>query len=163
MTSKTLSPKEQRMAKAAKLRYMKGMKTREIASEVGVKPQTVRTYFSEDSMERFKRKFSDMEKFKLQRLIEQDLSDAESIAKEALGQAKRQAEDSSDYRQIAEAALKIRQRKVDLLQELGIIDKQPDKEIHEEKGGGDKVVERMQQAYQELQEQDQKEKVEAEN
>lgn len=151
------------MAKAAKLRYMKGMKTREIASEVGVKPQTVRTYFSEDSMERFKRKFSDMEKFKLQRLIEQDLSDAESIANEALGEAKRQAEDSSDYRQVAEAALKIRQRKVDLLQELGIIEKTTDKEVHKDNSGGDEVVERMQQAYQELQGQDQKEKVEAEN
>jgi DNA-binding transcriptional regulator LsrR (DeoR family) len=160
MMQEPMSPKEKRMSKAARLRYMQNMDNHSIADELGLAEKTIRNYFSSSEMEQFKRFYSDQELFQLQQAIENDLRDAEAIAKEALGEAKRQAEDSSDYRQVAEAALKIRQRKISMLQELGVIDKEPDKVVEKDKGSGDEVVERMQQAYQEMQEQ---EKVEAEN
>lgn len=152
-----MSPKEKRMSKAARLRYKEDMDNQSIADELGLAEKTIRNYFSSSEMERFKRFYSDQEKFKLQQAIEQDLSDAEAIAKEALGQAKKRAEDSSDYRQVAEAALKIRQRKVDLLQELGIIEK-PDSSDNEDGGVGEvNVSMELAEAYEEKQEKEEEE------
>lgn len=111
------------MAQAARMRYMDNMNDKEIGSELGVMPQTVRRYFSQDSMERFKRKFSDMEKFRLQRMIEQDLGDAVSTSMQSLAKAKQEAETSNEYRKVAESALKIREKKIDLLQELQVLEK----------------------------------------
>jgi len=121
-----MSPKEKRMMRSARLKYMENMSNQEIASAVGVTKGTVDNYFSSNEMQQFKRFYSDQELFKLQQSVEQDLKNAESIAKEALGEAKKKAEDSSDYRQVAEAALKIRERKINLLQELGVLDKTED-------------------------------------
>lgn len=135
MTSQTLSQKEQRMAKAARLRYKENKDTREIAKELKVKPQTVRKYFSDDRMEDLKRKFSDQEKYKLEKALEQDIWDGEQEAKNALSQALSLAETSKDYRQVADSLMKIRQRKVDLLQELGVVKKPKErKEVTDNSG-----------------------------
>jgi len=146
---------------------MEDCTNQEIADRIGLAEKTIRNYFTSDEIEQFKRFYSDQELFRLQQAIEKDLSDAESIAKEALGEAKRQAKDSSDYRQVAEAALKIRQRKVDLLQELGIIDKPGDVDDGRQNGNtdGQSVREELAEIYKKQQEQDSKEKetVEAES
>jgi AcrR family transcriptional regulator len=105
---------------------MENMSNQEIASAVGVTKGTVDNYFSSNEMDKFKRFYSDQELFKLQQSVEQDLSHAESIAKEALGEAKRKAETSSDYRRVAETAFKICERKINLLQEIGALDKTED-------------------------------------
>jgi len=161
MSNQTLSPKEQRMAEAARLRYQEGKKTSEIASDINVRPQTVRNYFSEDKMEQLKRKFSDQEKYKLQRAIEQDLWDAEQNAKESLSRAKQLADSSKEYRQVAESLLKVRKEKVKLLQELGIIQKPKERKQVENKGGQEIVFNEKTVTKDDKQEESEEEEVEA--
>jgi len=148
----SLSQKEQEYTKAARLRFKEGMEHREIAHELGYKPQTIRRWFSEGKVEDMKRKFSDQEMYKLQRAIEQDIWDAETTAKELLSNAQKYAESSSDFRQAAEAHMKVRKKKIKLLQELGVIQKPKERKEHIEKGQSDDVLERMQEAYKELEE-----------
>jgi len=143
MDQEPLTGKKKRMMKAARLRHMENNSNSEIADKLNLSTGTVENYFSDPEMQQFKRFYSDMEKFRLQQAIEKDLSDAESIAKEALGQAKKMADDSSDYRQVAEAALKIRQRKVELLQELGILEKPTEKRKVESEADTDELREEL--------------------
>lgn len=152
MDQEPLTGKEKRMMKAARLRHMENNSNSEIADKLNLSTGTVENYFSDPEMQQFKRFYSDMEKFRLQQAIEKDLSDAESIAKEALGQAKKMADDSSDYRQVAEAALKIRQRKVELLQELGILEKPTEKRKVESEADTDELREELVEGLQEKRE-----------
>jgi len=157
MDQEPLTGKKRRMMKAARLRHMEDNSNSEIADKLNLSTGTVENYFSNPEMQQFKRFYSDMEKFRLQQAVEKDLSDAESIAKEALGQAKKMAEDSSDYRQVAEAALKIRERKINLLQELGILEKPTEKRRVESSADTDELreelVEGLQEKREELKEQ----------
>jgi DNA-binding transcriptional regulator LsrR (DeoR family) len=139
MTEHAMSAKEKRVMEAHRLRYMEDCSNKEIASRLGVSLPTIERYFSSSENEKFKRFYSDQGIFNLQKSIEQDLSDAESIAKEALGEAKKRAEDSSDYRQVAEAALKIRERKINLLQELNILEKPTEKKKVESEADTDEL------------------------
>jgi DNA-binding transcriptional regulator LsrR (DeoR family) len=157
MDQEPLTGKKKRMMKAARLRHMENNSNSEIADKLNLSTGTVENYFSDPEMQQFKRFYSDMEKFRLQQAIEKDLSDAESIAKEALGEAKKMADDSSDYRQVAEAALKIRERKINLLQELGILEKPTEKRKVESEADTDELreelVEGLREKREELKEQ----------
>jgi len=152
MDQEPLTGKKRRMMKAARLRHMEDNSNSEIADKLNLSTGTVENYFSDPEMQQFKRFYSDMEKFRLQQAVEKDLSDAESIAKEALGQAKKMAEDSSDYRQVAEAALKIRERKINLLQELGILEKPTEKRRVESSADTDELREELVEGLQEKRE-----------
>jgi len=152
MDQEPLTGKKKRMMKAARLRHMENNSNSEIAEKLNLSTGTVENYFSDPEMQQFKRFYSDMEKFRLQQAIEKDLSDAESIAKEALGQAKKMADDSSDYRQVAEAALKIRERKINLLQELGILEKPTEKRKVQSSADTDELREELVEGLQEKRE-----------
>jgi len=128
-----LDQKRQEYSKAARLRYEKGLEYSEIAEEFNYKPQTIRRWFSEGKIEEVKRKFSDEELFKLQRTIEQDIWDAEQEAKSLLSKAQSRAEKPKEMRQIAESMLNLRKRKIDLLQELGVIQKPKERKEVEQK------------------------------
>jgi DNA-binding transcriptional regulator LsrR (DeoR family) len=158
MNQEPLTGKKKRMMEAARLRHMENNSNSEIADKLNLSTGTVENYFCDPEMQEFKRYYSDVEKFRLQQAIEQDLSDAESIAKEALGEAKRRAEDSSDYRQVAEAALKIRERKINLLQELNILEKPTEKRKVESEADTDELrqelVEGLKEKREELVKQD---------
>jgi uncharacterized protein YjcR len=112
------------------------MEHAEIAEELGYKPQTIRKWFSEGKIEQVKRKFSDREKYLLERALEQDIWDAEQNAKDLLADAQRLAEESKDFRQIAESQVKIREKKIKLLQELGVVKKPKERKEVEEKSEG---------------------------
>jgi len=152
MDQEPLTGKKKRMMKAARLRHMENNSNSEIADKLNLSTGTVENYFSDPEMQQFKRFYSDMEKFRLQQAIEKDLSDAELIAKEALGQAKKMADDSSDYRQVAEAALKIRERKINLLQELGILEKPTERKKVESEADTDELREELVEGLQEKRE-----------
>ena len=153
------------MMEAARLRHMENMSVSEISKHIGVAEGTVRNYFASDEMEQFKRFYSDQELFKLQQSLEQDVQDGNKLANNLLARAIQHDEAKpSTLVRASKEAQKIRERKINMLQELGVIDKEPDKVVEKDKGSGDEVVERMQEAYQELQGQDKdRETVEAEN
>jgi len=160
---KALATKEQRMAKAAKLKHGEGLEYSEIAKRIGVKPQTVRTYFSSDRMEEFERIFSDKEKFELQRMLEQQIYDIEKEAKEKIRQGANHPEASaSDRIRAGKELLNIPSKKIKMLQELGVIQKPKErKEVEQKNQGESEVVERLREAYKDELEQEEQEEVEA--
>jgi len=130
-----MSSKEKRMAKAVRLHYMEDMNYKEIAKEIGVKHGTIKDYFADDQIEQLKRHFSDKQIYELQRSIEQDILDSEQIAWECVGKAKELAESSRAYNKTAKTALEIPQKKIDMLQEMSVIQKPKErKEVQETSG-----------------------------
>jgi len=124
------------MAKAARLRYGQDMECPEIAEELGVKAQTVRSYFTEEEMEKFKRIFSDQEKFKLQRMLEQQIYDLEQEAKQHIRKGAKHPEASAaDKIRAGKELMNIPKKKINLLQELSIVQKPKErKEVTENSG-----------------------------
>jgi len=158
MTQETMSPKEERMMKAAMLRHMEDMSNREISRAIGVSVPTVERYFSDPEMEQFKRFYSDQELFKLQQSLEQDVKDGNKLANNLLARAIQHDEAKpSTLVRAAKEAQKIRQRKVGLLQELGILEKPTEKRKVESEADTDELrqelVEGLQEKREELKEQ----------
>lgn len=118
-----LSAKDQRMLEACRLRYMENKSPAEIAEELDVETGTVNNYFSSDEIEDFKRYFSDKKLYELQQQLEQDLFDAYQESKQMLSSAQQEADSSRAYTQAAKARMEIANKKLAMLQELGIIDK----------------------------------------
>lgn len=150
---------------AHRLRYMQDMKAKEIAKQIGVAESTVRHYFSDSDNDKFKRFYSDMELWEFEKKMEQDVRDGVQLANNLLARAI-QHDDADDktYLRASDQALKVRKRKVELLQELGILEKPKErKEVTERSKEADDVLERLQSAYQEKQDnsKDKKESLEA--
>jgi DNA-binding transcriptional regulator LsrR (DeoR family) len=153
MPKQAMSSKQKRMMEAARLHYMEDLNLREVSERMSVSYDTVRRYFTEDEMEQFQRFYSDQELFKLQQSLEQDIKDGEDLANNLLARAI-QHEDAkpSTLARASKLALENRKRKVELLQELGIIKKPKERKEVEQKGSEkeEKFAERLQEAYQEL-------------
>jgi len=150
-----MSAKEKRVMEAHRLRYMQDMSNREIAKHIGVTESTVENYFSESESEKFKRFYSDQELFKLQQSLEQDVQDGNKLANNLLARAIQHDEAKpSTLVRAAKEAQKIRQRKVELLQELGILEKPTEKKKVESEADTDELrqelVEGLQEKRQEL-------------
>jgi len=148
--------KRQRMAQAAKLKYGERKTHKEIADELELSKSTIDNYFSDDQMEQFKRIFSDKEKFELQRIIEQQLYDVEKEAKEKIRQGAQHPDASpADRIRAGKELMNTMRRKVNLLQEIGVIEKPKErKEVEEKNGDEEELAERLQEAYQELEVED---------
>lgn len=138
------------MMEAARLRYMEDCSNQEIADRLGLRETTIRSYFSEDDMDQFKRFYSDQELFKLQQSLEQDIRDGEQLANNLLARAI-QSDDAkpSTYVRASKEALENRKRKVELLQELGIIQKPKERKEIEEKDSSQEIREEFAEYYKE--------------
>jgi len=140
MPEEAMSAKEKRVMEAHRLRYMQDMSNREIANHIGVTESTVENYFSESESDKFKRFYSDQELFKLQQSLEQDVQDGNKLANNLLARAIQHDEAKpSTLVRAAKEAQKIRQRKVELLQELGILDKPTEKRKVESEADTDEL------------------------
>jgi len=140
MPEEAMSAKEKRVMEAHRLRYMQDMSNREIANHIGVTESTVENYFSESESDKFKRFYSDQELFKLQQSLEQDVQDGNKLANNLLARAIQHDEAKpSTLVRAAKEAQKIRQRKVDMLQELGILDKPTEKRKVESEADTDEL------------------------
>jgi transcriptional regulator with XRE-family HTH domain len=149
MPQKAMDSKDKRVMEAHRLRYMEDCSNKEIAKRIGVSLPTVERYFSDSDNDKFKRFYSDQQLFKLEQSLEQDVKDGNNEAKELLSRAMQHPEAKpSTLVRASKEAQKIRQRKIDMLQELGIIEKKPDKEIHRDNGNGESVEDRLAEAYQ---------------
>jgi len=141
------------MMEAARLRHMENMSYSEISKHVGVAEGTVRNYFASDEMEQFKRFYSDQELFKLQQSLEQDVQDGNKLANNLLARAVQHDEAKpSTLVRAAKEAQKIRQRKVDMLQELGILEKPTEKRKVESEADTDELREELVEGLQEKRE-----------
>jgi DNA-binding transcriptional regulator LsrR (DeoR family) len=140
MPQETMTPKQKRMMEAARLRHMEDMSNREISKHIGVTEGTVENYFSDPEMQEFKRFYSDQELFKLQQSLEQDIQDGNKLANNLLARAIQHDEAKpSTLVRAAKEAQKIRQRKVDMLQELGILEKPTEKKKVESEADTDEL------------------------
>ena len=150
-----MSPKEKRMMEAARLRYMEDCSNQEIADRIGIAEKTVRNYFSQEDMTQFKRFYSDKELWEFEQAMEQDVRDGVQLSNNLLGKAVQGARSEGDYKTMLRAsdqALKIRERKIKLLQELGVLDKPKERKEITEKGSsnvGDKLAEYYREKMQE--------------
>lgn len=152
------------MMEAARLYYMEDLNMREVSERMSVSYDTIRRYFSQEDMDQFKRFYSDQELFKLEQSLEQDIRDGEQLANNLLARAI-QHDDADDktFLRASDQALKIRERKVKLLQELGIKEKPKERrEVKTESVDSteDKLAEYYEQKMKE--EEERKEEVEAE-
>jgi len=127
MRQESMSPKEKRMMRSARLKYMENMSNQEIASAVGVTKGTVDNYFSSNEMDKFKRFYSDQELFKLQQSVERDVKDSTSLSKDLLARVIQDDDvKNSTLIRASKEAQRIQQRKISMLQELGVLDKTED-------------------------------------
>jgi len=162
-----MSPKEKRMMEAARLRYMEDCSNQEIADRIGIAEKTVRNYFSQEDMDQFKRFYSDKELWEFEQAMEQDVRDGVQLSNNLLGKAVQGARSDGDYKTMLRAsdqALKIRERKIKLLQELGILDKPKQRQEVEHRdvdSGVDKLAEYYEKHHGKKQEDDSKEELEA--
>jgi len=130
-----LSPKDRRMFKAAKLHYQNGLNKKEIAEELGLSHDTVRHYFSDGDMERFKRFYSDMEKMRLKQMLEQQVKDGYELSNGLIGRALEDGDASPrDKLRASKLAMENRKKLVSLLQELGALEKQAER-VEDVSGG----------------------------
>lgn len=120
---------------AARLRYMEDLSNQEVADRIGIAEKTVRNYFSQEDMDQFKRFYSDQELFELERSLEQDIRDGEQLANNLLARAIQHDDASANtLARASKLALENRKRKVELLQELGVIQKPKErKEVEQSK------------------------------
>jgi len=158
-----LSAKEKRMMKAARLKHMDNMSYSEIAEHVGVAEGTVRNYFASDEMDQFKRFYSDQELFKLEQSLEQDVRDGNKLANNLLARAI-QSDDVGPQvlLRAAKEAQRIRERKVDLLQELGVIDGDDSEDEDASDDGFDDLRREIAEGLREKRKQEESKGVEAE-
>lgn len=140
---------------AHRLRYMQDMSNKEIARQVGVSLPTVERYFSDSDNEKFKRFYSDKQLFKLEQSLEQDIRDGEDMAKNLLSRAIQHPETKPNTLvRASKEAQKIRERKINMLQELGIIQKPKERKEVERTDSSSKVGDELQKAYKEKMEGD---------
>jgi len=123
------------MAKAARLHYMEDMNYKQIANKLEVSHGTVKKYFSDNEIKSLKRHFSDKQLFRLQRKLEQQIKDAEDIAHECVSNAKNLSESARAYNKTAKTAMSIPEKKIKLLQELGVIQKPKERKEVEQTSG----------------------------
>lgn len=141
------------MEKAAKLKYGKDLTHKEIAEELELSKSTIDNYFQESQMKNFERIFTDKERFELQRTLEQRLYDIRNEAEEKIRQGANHPEATpADRIRAGKEILNNYRREVELLQELGVIQKPKERKEIEDKTSRkeDELVDRMRDAYQEL-------------
>jgi len=133
---RAMSSKEKRVMEAHRLRYMEDLSNSEIAKRLGIKEGTVEDYFWQADNDEFKRFYSDKEKFQLEQSLEQDIRDGEQLANNLLARAIQHDDASANtLARASKLALENRKRKVELLQELGVIQKPKErKEVTENTG-----------------------------
>jgi len=137
MPEQAMSDKEKRVMEAHRLRYMEDMPVKEISKHIGVSESTVRHYFSDSDNDKFKRFYSDQELFKLEQSLQQDIKDGEDMSKNLLSRAIQHPEAKpSTLVRASKEAQKIRERKIEMLQELGVIQKPKERKEIEDRSGG---------------------------
>lgn len=155
-----LSKKEQRIREAVIMYYSQDMTQQEVADEIGVTRRTVAKYLDSDTAKGFERIFSDKEKYEIQRWLENQVAKHYDKAVEGLEKAKQRAENNPEAspQHLTNASLGlVRANKeiVGLMQELGVIDKKPDKVEKTESGPASvNVSMELAEAYEEKQEQE---------
>lgn len=133
---KGMTNKEKRMLKAARKRWQENKDLKTIASELNLAYKTVRNYFSGDKMQRFERYYSESDKQLLEAQLEQMIKDGTATALDIEADLKSDQDVSPRVKaKLLKEAQKIPERHITMLQELNIIDKQPDKEVHKDEGG----------------------------
>ena len=124
MPEQAMTPKDKRTMEAHRLRYMEDCSNQEIADRLGISVPTVERYFSDSDNDKFKRFYSDMELWEFEKRMEQDVRDGVQLSNNLLARAiQHEKADDKTYLRASDQALKVRKRKVELLQELGILEK----------------------------------------
>ena len=120
-----LSARQQRILKTARIYYEEGLNLKEIAEEYPElqKHKTLRPYKSSNLWKQLKRVYSDREAFLLKKEIEEEIERADREAQDWLSNAATMADSSRAYTQAAKARMDHVQKKVSLLQEIGLFDK----------------------------------------
>jgi len=139
-----MSNKERRMLKAARMRWQENKDLKTIASELNLAYQTVKNYFSGDEMERFERFYSESDKQLLEAQLQRMVRDGTSAALDLEAEL-RTGEDVDDRTRlkVLREAQKIPERHIEMLQELGILEKPTEKRKVESEADTDELREEL--------------------
>jgi len=122
------TPRDKRILEAHRRRYQQDQNYEEIAEAMGKSYDTIRDYFREESTERIKQLYDEdeLEFMRLQLLneIENSTTNAKSHLSRALEHPEVRA---SDLKGASKEEQKIIQRKINMLQELGVVPKPKDR------------------------------------
>jgi len=134
-----LSAREQRILKTARIYYEDGKNLKEISEEHPELPKhkTLREYKCSDFWKDIKRTYSDREAYLLKREVESEIKTADKEAKAWLAEAATMANSSRAYTQAAKARMDHIQKKVSLLQEIGLYEKPGTKRPEEDNQEGE--------------------------
>jgi len=130
-----MTSREKRVMEAHRLRYEEDLSNKEIANRIGVAESTIGDYFTESDSDKFKRFYSDRELFKLQQEIESEVRDGKKLANNLLARAIQHDDvNPSTMVRATKEAQKIPERHIEMLQELGIIQKPKERREVTQKG-----------------------------
>jgi DNA-binding transcriptional regulator LsrR (DeoR family) len=128
-----LTPKEKRIKEAVVMHYGKDMQVQEVAEEMGYNRKTIQRYLDSDFASNLKRVYSDQEIYDLKAQLETEIRDSKKLAENLISRAI-QHEDATprDLIKASQAIQNLRQRHINMLQEIGIeINDMEDKEASE--------------------------------
>jgi len=132
-SKQAMSPKEKRMLKAHRLRYMQDMNLQQVADELGMSYSTVRKYFSSDEAQRFKEFFSEEERQFLQVQLKQMAEEATRNALSYISDGKTIAENSNHYARLAKEERETVKDAIEMSQQLGLVPKPKERKEVEQK------------------------------
>ena len=134
MPPETLTQRESRMLKAAKMRHIEGMDNQQIADKLGVSHSTVGNYFSSDDMQQFEEYFDEEAKQFLKIQMKQKIEDGTQLANNLVAKAI-QDDRAKPHTKIkaSKQAQKIPERYIKMMQELGVIQKPKERKEVENK------------------------------
>jgi len=151
MKTENPTPRDKRVLKAHRKRYIEDKDLSTIAQELGKSYDTIRDYFRDDSTERIKQLYDEDELEFLRLQLFQEMKDAKKNAKNYVSKAVSHPEaDDKTYLKANKEEQEIPKRFIKCAQELGIFEKPKERKEHIDKGRSDDVLERMQKAYNEL-------------
>jgi len=130
------TPRDKRVLKAHRKRYVEDKNLETIAQEMGYSYDTIRDYFRSDSTERIKRLYDEEEieflRLQLLNMADNARKNAESYVSRAVGH---ETTTASDLNRAAKEEQEIPKRYAEMLQELGIIDKPKERKEIEDNSG----------------------------
>lgn len=135
MQTENPTPRDKRVLKAHRKRYIEDKDLSTIAEEMGYGYDTIRDYFRDESTQRIKRLYDDEEIEFMRVQLLQELDHVSNVADECVAQAKKYADSSRAYNDTAKTAANVLNKRIKMLQELGLLEKPKERKEVEQTSG----------------------------
>ncbi|MFB6225020.1 MAG: hypothetical protein ABEI13_01010 [Candidatus Paceibacteria bacterium] len=156
MPTQNPTPRDKRVLKAHRKRYVENKDLSTIAEEMGYNYDTIRDYFRDDSTERIKQMYDEDELEFMRLQLFQEIRDAKTNAKSYVSKAVSGDTDESTYLKASKEEEKVLERYIKMLQELSLLPKPKERKEVEETKDVSKVREELAEIYRKKQEKEER-------